>query len=37
MDINFQDYLIPLNTFNGRINIMGNVEKKIIKKEGILT
>jgi hypothetical protein len=37
MDINFHDYLLPLNTFNGRINIMGNYEKKIITKEAILT
>ena len=37
MDINFQDYLLPLNTFNGRINIMDNYDSKIITKEAILT
>jgi hypothetical protein len=37
MDINFHDYLLPLNTFNGRINIMDNYDSKIITKEAILT
>jgi len=37
MDINFQDYLLPLNTFNGRINIMDNYDSKITTKESILT
>jgi hypothetical protein len=40
MDINFEDYLTPINLFNGRINIMDDnkkVKTNIIKREPILT
>lgn len=36
MDINFEDYAIPLNTYNGRINIMDNYNYKAIAKAPIL-
>jgi hypothetical protein len=40
MDINFQDYSLPLNLFNGRINIMDEFKKfkkNIIVKESVLS